>query len=324
MIRHIPKTEATAAMISLVVGVSLLIVKFTAYFITASTAIYSDAVESIANVLGSAFAFYALSVAHRPADKDHPWGHGKIEFLSAGFEGGLILLAAVFILIRTVDALWTGELLREQSLDYGLLLVVLAMLVNGGVGLMLLRTGKKRGSMTLEADGKHLLSDVITSAGVLTALVIVRFTGWKYLDPITALAMAGYIGWMGTRLIRKASAGLMDEQNVEHDRYIRAILDSHVGPAGLPPRICSYHNLRHRQNGRYLWIDFHLNVPGQTTIKEVHAIAGKIEYEIEQAIGQAVGDADTADATAHMEDCKDQACWHRLAGAENTLGAEGI
>jgi cation diffusion facilitator family transporter len=176
MIEHIPKSEATAAMISLSVGVTLLIVKFTAYFITESTAIYSDAVESIANVLGSAVAFYALVVAHRPADKDHPWGHGKSEFLSAGFEGGLILLAAVFIVIRTVDALWTGELLREQALDYGLLLVLLAMLVNGVVGLMLLRTGKKRGSMTLEADGKHLLSDVVTSAGVLAALVVVKFT----------------------------------------------------------------------------------------------------------------------------------------------------
>ena len=296
-----------AALISLTVGVSLLVVKFTAYFITESTAIYSDAVESIANVLGSAVAFYALSVAHRPADEDHPWGHGKVEFLSAGFEGGLILLAAVFIVIRTADALWTGKLLREQSLDYGLLLVVFAMLVNGGVGLMLLRTGRKRGSMILEADGKHLLSDVITSAGVLIALVIVKLTGWKYLDPIAALAMAGYIGWMGTRLIRKAASGLMDEQNPEHDRRVRAILDAHVGPGGLTPRICSYHKLRHRRNGRYLWVDFHVNVPAQTTIKEAHALASAIEREIEQAFGE-------ARATTHVEDCKDQGCPHGAPG----------
>lgn len=301
MIQHIPKAEATAAIISLSVGVTLLIVKFTAYLITESTAIYSDAVESIANVLGSAVAFYALAVAHRPADKDHPWGHGKIEFLSAWFEGGLILLAAVFIVMRTVDALWTGNLLREQGLDYGLLLVVLAMLVNGVVGLMLLRIGKKRGSMTLEADGKHLLSDVVTSAGVLTSLVIIKFTGWKYLDPITALLMAGYIGWMGTRLVKKASSGLMDEQNPEQDRRIRGILDAHVGPNGAPPRICGYHKLRHRHNGRYLWVDFHVNVPGQTTIKNAHAVASTIEREIEQAFGE-------ANATAHVEDCEDQAC----------------
>lgn len=301
--QHIPRVEAVAAMISLGVGITLLIVKFTAYFITGSTAIYSDAVESIANVLGSAAAFYALAIAHRPADEDHPYGHGKVEFLSAGFEGGLILLAAVFIVIRTIDALWTGELLREQSLDYGLLLVVAAMLINGGVGLMLLRTGKKRGSMTLEADGKHLLSDVITSAGVLTALVIVRFTGWKYLDPIAALLMAAYIGWMGTRLMRKAAAGLMDEQNVEHDNRIRKILDAHVGPNGLPPRICGYHKLRHRHNGRCLWVDFHVKVPEQTTIKDAHAVASAIEGEIEQAFAE-------ADATAHVEDCKYEACSH--------------
>ncbi|MBN1858454.1 cation transporter [Candidatus Bipolaricaulota bacterium] len=303
MIGHIPKSEATAAMISLGVGVTLLIVKFAAYFITESTAIYSDAVESIANVLGSAVAFYALVVAHRPADKDHPWGHGKIEFLSAGFEGGLILLAALFIVIRTLDALRTGELLREQALDYGLLLLVLAMVVNGVVGLLLLRTGKRRGSMTLEADGKHLLSDVVTSAGVLLALVIVRLTGWKYLDPITALLMAGYIGWMGTRLVRKAASGLMDEQDIEHEKRIRAILDAHVGPNGLPPQVCSYHNLRHRSNGRFLWVDFHVNVPGQTPIKDAHAIASAIEHQIEQAFNE-------ADATAHVEDCVDKTCSH--------------
>lgn len=301
LIEHIPKAEATAALISLGVGVTLLAVKFTAYFITGSTAIYSDAVESIANVLGSAFAFYALTVAHRPADEDHPWGHGKVEFLSAWFEGGLILLAGVFIVIRTLDALWTGELLREQTLDYGLLLVIVAMLLNGAVGLILLRTGKKRGSMTLEADGKHLLSDVVTSAGVLAALVIVKLTGWKYLDPITALAMAGYIGWMGIRLIKKASSGLMDEQNPEQDQRVRSILDAHVGSQGRPPRICGYHKLRHRHNGRYVWVDFHIDLPGSTTIKDAHAIATQIEREIEQAFEQ-------ADATAHVEDCTDPVC----------------
>lgn len=288
-------------MISLGVGISLLIIKFTAYFITKSSAIYSDAVESIANVLGSSVALYALMVAHRPADKEHPWGHGKVEFLSASFEGGLILLAAIFIVIRTVDALWTGDLLREQALDSGLLLILLAAVVNGVVGLMLLRTGRKHGSMTLEADGRHLLSDVITSTAVLIALVVVKFTGWTYLDPITALIMAGYIGWMGIRLIRKASSGLMDEQDVDHDRQVRQIIEPHVGIEGKPPRICGYHNLRHRRNGRYVWIDFHINVPGQTPIKQAHAIASTIEHEIESGFEQ-------ADATAHVEDCEAPSC----------------
>lgn len=155
--------------------------------------------------------------------------------------------------------------------------------------------------MTLEADGRHLLSDVMTSAGVLTALVIVRLTGWTYLDPITALAMAGYIGFTGIRLVRRAGAGLMDEQNPDQAGRLRAVLDAHVGPGGAPPRICSYHKLRHRHNGRYLWVDFHINMPARTTIKEAHATAGAIEGEIEQAFSQ-------ADATAHAEDCKDPGC----------------
>jgi divalent metal cation (Fe/Co/Zn/Cd) transporter len=113
--------------------------------------------------------------------------------------------------------------------------------------------------------------------------------------------MAGYIGCMGGRLLRKAASGLMDEQNVEHDRLVRAILDAHVGPDGRPPLLCGYHHLRHRQNGRYLWVDFHINVPGRTTIKDAHAIASAIEHEIEQSFGE-------ADATAHLEDCTEKGC----------------
>jgi cation diffusion facilitator family transporter len=130
LVPHIPRPEAAAAIISLSVGITLLIIKFAAYFITESTAIYSDAVESIANVVASAVAFYALVVAHRPADTGHPWGHGKVEFMSASFEGGLILLAAMLIVLRAADAMWTGEVLRERALNSGLLLVVLASVVN--------------------------------------------------------------------------------------------------------------------------------------------------------------------------------------------------
>lgn len=320
---HIPKSEAQAATISLVVGITLLIIKFSAYFITESTAIFSDAVESIANVLGSTVAFYSLVVAHRPADKEHPWGHGKIEFLSAWFEGGLILMAAVFILIRTLDALWTGELLREQSLDTGLILVVLAMLVNAGVGLLLMRVGKRRNSMTLEADGKHLISDAVTSVGVLLALVIVRITGWKYLDPIAAILMAGYIAWLGSSLVRKASAGLMDKQDAPTQRRLEELLQSHVGPTTHEPQICAFHKLRHRRNGRFLWVDFHISLPPDTPLRQAHATAGTIEHEVEKQF-------DECDATAHIEDCRLPECpvcqlrAQRLGGGENTSAASPL
>lgn len=315
VLQGVPRTEATAAMISLSVGITLLAIKFVAYFITESTAIYSDAVESIANVLGSAFAFYALIVAHRPADKDHPWGHGKIEFLSAWFEGGLILLAGVFIVVRTIEALWTGELLREQTLDLGLLLLVIAMVVNGLVGLMLLRVGKKQGSMALEADGRHLLTDVFTSAGVLAALIAVKVTGWKHLDPIAALAMAGYIGYTGIGLVRRSASGLMDEVDLGQDLRIRSILDAHVGSGARPPRICGYHTLRHRRSGRHLWIDFHVNIPGHTILQEAHLIASTIETELERTLGE-------ASATVHIEDCKAGDCAHCVSGKLRTTGNE--
>jgi cation diffusion facilitator family transporter len=282
---------------------TLLLIKFAAYFITESMAIFSDAVESIANVLGSAAAFYALCVAHRPADRCHPWGHGKIEFLSAWFEGGLILLAAVLILFRTADALWAGPRLRAQALGTGLVLIVLAALVNGAVGLLLIRTGKARGSLTLEADGRHLLSDSATSAAILLALVLVKWTGWTVIDPLTALAMAGYIGWMGAHLMRRAAAGLMDEQDTGHDQRIREVIERHVGPGGAPPRICGYHMLRHRRNGRYLWVDFHITLPGSTPISSAHAAASAIEQEVQAAFGEAA-------ATAHVEDCRVPGCRH--------------
>lgn len=298
---HMPKAESRAALISLGVGTALLSIKFIAYFLTDSAAIFSDAVESIANVLAAGVAFYSLVVAHWPADEQHPYGHGKVEFLSAGFEGGLILLAGIFVLIRTIDGLLRGHTLEEGRLDVGLALVVVAMLINGGMGWYLIRTGRRQRSITLEADGKHLLSDAYTSVAVLAALVIVRVTGWVWADPIAALGMACYIGWMGIDLLRGAGAGLMDKQDIEDERLLRQLLDAHVGPGGKEPRICSYHKLRHRHSGRYHWVDFHIMVPPRFTVEQGHAIASTIEYEIEQALGE-------GNATAHVEPCHDEGC----------------
>jgi cation diffusion facilitator family transporter len=298
---RIPPIEARAVSISLIVSVVLLLIKFAAYFVTNSAAIFSDAVESIANVMGATMAFYALLVAHSPADEEHPYGHGKIEFLSAMFEGGMVLLAAIFIFIRTLDAIWHGELVQEQQLDFGLALVLLALAVNGSVGLYLIRTGRKQRSMTLEADGKHLLSDAITSVAVLVALVLVRLTGWVYFDPITAVLLGAYIAWMAIGLMRQSGARLMDRQDPQDMRLLSDLLNAHVGPAGVEPRICAYHKLRHRHTGRYHWVDFHIQVPATWTINHAHEVAGAIEGEIERALGE-------ANATAHVEPCPDAHC----------------
>lgn len=296
-----PKAELRAAMISLIVGTVLLAIKFVAYFATESAAIFSDATESIANVLAAGVAFYSLVVAHWPADEQHPYGHGKVEFLSAGFEGGLILLAGIFVFVRTIDGLLRGHTLEEGRLDLGLGLVVSAMFINGGMGWYLIRTGRRQRSIALMADGKHLISDAYTSIAVLVALAIVRLTGWVWADPIAALGMACYIGWMGIDLLRGAGAGLMDKQDREDERLLRRLLDAHVGPGGKEPRICSYHKLRHRHSGRYHWVDFHIMVPPNITVERGHTIASAIEYEIEQALEE-------GNATAHVEPCRERGC----------------
>lgn len=292
-------TEKRIALWSLTVGIVLTGVKFGAYALTGSAAVFSDALESIVNVLASGFALYAVILAHQPADEKHPYGHGKVEFMSAGFEGGLILLAAIVIIWRAIEQVLHG--LEPTRIDAGLILVLAAMIINGIMGGLLVRHGKRNGSVTLEADGWHLLSDAITSAAVLGALFLIRFTGKTWIDPLTAILVALYIMFVATQLLRRSSAGLMDEQDEADHVVISSILDSHIGPAGKAPHICSYHKLRHRHSGRYHWIDFHIMVPATLTIDEGHRIASIIEYEIECALGE-------GNATAHVEPCEDEEC----------------
>lgn len=291
--------DRRAAVISLSVGIALLAIKFTAYLLTGSTAIFSDAMESIVNVLASGFALYAVILAHQPADREHPYGHGKVEFLSAGFEGGMIVLAAAIIAVQAGEKLVHGVSIQE--IDLGLALIGLATLVNGGVGTWLIRKGKDGGSIALEADGRHLLSDAVTSVVVLISLAAVRLTGLSWIDPVAALAVACYIAWMAAGLLRRSAAGLMDEQDRADDAMLRGILDSHLGPEGKQPQICSYHKLRHRHSGRYHWVDFHIMVPADWHVDRSHQVASAIEYEIELALGE-------GNATAHVEPCQDSDC----------------
>ena len=294
-----PGPEAVAALVSVVVGVTLLVIKFVAYFRTGSAAIFSDAMESIVNVLASGFAVYSIHYAHRPADREHPYGHGKIEFMSAGFEGGMIFVAALVIVYHAIEAILLKPELEDMTL--GLLLMGLAMLINGVTGVFLIRSGRRHGSLTLEADGKHLFADAVTSAATIVALLAVRATGWTIIDPIVALLIAAYITYMAIGLMRSGAAGLLDQQDLDDEALLIKILDGHLTPNGKEPQICSYHKLRHRHTGRYHWVDFHIVVPPALTIDQGHAIASAIEYEIEQALGE-------GNATAHVEPCVDPAC----------------
>ena len=293
--------ELRAALLALLLSVILLIVKFVAYFLTHSNAIYSDAMENIVNVLGASFAVYSINLAHRPADKEHPYGHGKVEFFSAGLEGGMIVLAAVLIAGKVAIAWFYGQSPNPKSLGPALYLMTIALVLNGVVGLFLWQLGRRRNSLTLVADGIHLLSDAFTSVIVLIALLIVRQTGWRWVDGVAALLAAAYIAYMGIRLVKKSTAGLMDEQDAGDQKLLRKILDSHIGPQGKEPLICSYHKLRHRHSGRYHWVDFHIMLPPWWDIERAHRVASAIEYEIELALGE-------GNATAHVEPCVQHDC----------------
>jgi cation diffusion facilitator family transporter len=299
--RHVPADEARAALVALAVGIGLTGVKFAAYLLTGSAVVFSDAMEGLVNVAAASFALYSIVRAHQPADANHPYGHGKIEFFSGGFEGGMILLAAVVATLKAADDLLRGTQPPAARLDLGIALMALTLPVNGVVGWYLVRTGRRKNSVTLVADGHHLMTDALTSVVAVAALLVVRLTGWRYADPLAAIAVSAYIARTGLRLLRQSVGGLMDRQDVEDEALLRRILDGHVGAAGTEPRICGYHKLRHRHSGRYHWVDFHITVPPGWNVERGHRVASAIEYEIEQALGE-------GNATAHVEPCRVESC----------------
>lgn len=299
--------ERRAATVALVVGVTLMAAKFIAYALSGSAAVFADALESLVNVGAGAFALWALAYARRPADETHPYGHGKVEFLSAMAEGGMILLAAGVTAARAIEAAWRG--IAIEQLEWGVAIVAGAGAINGLVGAWLVRVGRRSGSLVLEADGRHLMTDAVTSAALVIALVGIAVTGWAWLDPLAAMVMAGYLGLEGLRLVRRASAGLMDEQDYADDALLRSLLESHVGSEGAEPRICSFHALRHRHVGRDHWVDFHLVVPAEWNVERGHEVATALEIELQRGLGAYDPDIPgAARATAHVEPCHDGAC----------------
>jgi cation diffusion facilitator family transporter len=295
------KVELRAAIGSLIFGIILLGIKFLAYFITGSATVFSDALESIVNVFAASLTVYAIILAHAPADRRHPYGHGKAEFITAAFEGGMLLAAGFVMVFRSIELLVRGA--TVQKLDLGLALILFMALTSGLAGFVLIRRGKTGGSLSLEAVGHQFMSDAVTTAMVLVTLIAVKLTGRTWLDPVGGLFMAGYVSYVAAMLMRRSFAGLMDEQDIADDNMIRQLLDAHVHRSGESSgsTICSYHKLRHRHSGRYHWVDFHLVVPGDWSIDQGHRVASRIEYEIEQALGE-------GNATAHVEPCHGIIC----------------
>ena len=288
-----------AVRLSLIVGAFLMSLKLLAYYLTHSTAIFSDAMENVVNVLSSIFALYAVRLAAQPPDQDHPYGHGKVEFFFAGFEGGMIVLAAVLIAATAVQALAMKQ--GPKQLNIGLGVTALSAVLCATMGILLRNRGRISGSITLQSDAVHLLSDAVTGGVVVAALLAVRWTGRGWIDPVAALCLAGWVAGQGIGLMRRGAAGLMDEQDVGDTRLLQSILDGHCGSDRAPPRICGYHKLRHRHSGRHHWVDFHIQVPADWQVDQGHRAATVIEMEIERKLGD-------CNATAHVEPCVDERC----------------
>lgn len=284
-----------AIAISLAVGFLLLILKFAAYWITGSAAILSDALESIVNVVASGFAAYSIYLSGKPADRSHPYGHGKIEFFSAGVEGALICVAALVIIVAAVRGLIFG--VELHALNAGLILVAAGAIINLWLGWFLIRTGKKTNSLTLEADGRHVLTDSLTSFAVIIGLVLVLLTGWSWLDPLVAILVALNILRSGGHLLRQSIGGLMNEAD---SGSLETVLDTLI--RDRRPAWIDVHQLRLWKSGDRSFIDFHLTVPFYWTVEEGHATQEEVAEKIRQAF------EGKADVLVHVDPCTPDLC----------------
>ncbi len=258
---------------SLGVAVVLLLAKVFGAVITGSSAVYSDAAESVTHVLAVAFAAWALRLSHKPSDDTHHYGHDKVAYFSAALEGAMIAAAALLIGYQALLQVFQG--VRLESIGIGMILTGSAAAVNLVLGLSLIRVGKRRHSQLLKANGQHVLADVWTSAGVLVALVLVKLTGWVWWDPIFAVLAALKLGWTGAKLMRESFDGLMDAADGTVEKTLRDRLDAACAEHGL-----SYHNLRHRHSGRMHWVELHLVFPDEMSVHEAHAIATTVEADL--------------------------------------------
>lgn len=262
---------------SVLVGVLVFGLKFLAYWVTGSVALFSDALESIINIVTAGAAVIALRVSAMPADANHPFGHGKAEYFSAVLEGILIVVAAMVILRQAYLSL--DDLKPLDAPVAGLAINAGATLLNAVWGWILIRQGRRYRSLALEADGKHLYADVITSGGVFLGVVLVGLSGWLWLDPIIAALVSLNILWSGWGLVRESVGGLMDEAAPEEELdRIRTIIFEHSQGA------YQAHDLRTRLAGRKVFIDFHLVVPGAMTVDQAHDICDRLETALETAI----------------------------------------
>jgi cation diffusion facilitator family transporter len=295
VIANPPLSKRRYALLSVVAALLTIGLKFGAYLLTGSVGLFSDAAESVVNLIAAMMALWMLTIAARPPDDIHTYGHSKAEYFASGLEGMLIILAAASI----AWAAW-GRLFDPQPLeriDLGLMLSLVATLINGGVALVLRQAGRRLRSITLQADAQHLLTDVWTTVGVILGIVLVYFTGWLILDPLLALLVAGHIVWIGLRLLRDTGYGLLDSALPAEDRArILSVLSEHED------RGIVFHALRTRMAGPRRFVSMHVLVPGQWSVQQGHDLCEQIELAISAALPE-------CHVITHLEPLEDPAAW---------------
>lgn len=281
--------------VAVVVGVILLVGKFAAYFLTSSNTILTDALESIVNVVAGGLGLYSLIIAALPKDENHPYGHGKIEFISAGVEGTLIALAGVLIVGKSIYSLFEPSELHQ--LDYGLYITAFAGLVNYGLGAWAERQGQKTNSLALIASGKHLKSDAYSTVGLVVGLVAIMLTNWVWLDSVVAILFGGLIAYTGYGVVRESVSGIMDEVDYNLVEEMVAILDKNRLPNWI-----DIHNFRIIKYGHALHIDCHLTVPRFFGVVEAHDEVDKLEELIKTTVEVPV------ELFIHVDACIPESC----------------
>jgi cation diffusion facilitator family transporter len=283
------------AWLSIAAAVLTLALKAVAYLLTGSVGLFSDALESIVNLAGALMALTMLTIAARPADEDHAYGHNKAEYFSSGVEGTLILIAAISIGVTAIQRLIAPKPLEQIGLGLGVSIV--ASLINLSVALVLRKAGKRFHSITLEASAQHLMTDVWTSVGVLVGVGAVALTGWERLDPVVAIIVAVNITWSGIRIVHKSVLGLMDTAlPAEEQNIIRRVLEEQNQDGVL------YHALRTRQAGSRSFASFHVLVPGEWTVQRGHNLLERIESDLRLALPNIT-------VFTHLESIDDPASW---------------
>lgn len=288
-----PKKKAI--LVSLCVSILLMLAKFAAYLLTHSNAVLTDAAESIVNVLASSFAFYSIYLTTRPKDKNHPYGHGKVEFFSAFLEGCLIGIAGIVIIFKSVYNLFFPIVITK--LFEGAIIIGVTGVINLIVAFYLINTGKKHRSITLEADGKHLMSDAVTSTGLVIGMIIIYLSQLYWLDSVISILFGLYIMFTAYKLTRRSVGGLMDESNTELVKSIIDVLQEHREVPWI-----DVHNLRAQQYGADVHIDCHVTFPYYYDLNRVHREISEIDQLINAKVSH------TSELFIHADPCLPACC----------------